>query len=103
MENETKQHRPIGELIDEILAHPDSVRLEWVNKLAVEEYYEQWLDSNFYNSDTETSEIPEGIPQTFDEFWEKYQEKLKEEAYLLFSYNDYFFGSFFDETFLEGK
>lgn len=85
MENEIK-HRPIGTIIQELLQHPDLVRLDWVTKQYVEEQFEDYCD------------IKE-IEGNFDEFWKSKSEEMNENSALMFTFNEYFLCSFFDEYF----
>lgn len=86
MENNTN-HRPIMELIDELLQHPELVRLEWITKEGVREECKNWTD----NYDDEK----------FEKFWENNHKELKENSYKMFDYDSDYLNGFFEKDFVQ--
>ena len=79
-------HRPINTIIDELLNHPDLVRLDWVTKGYIEDQFEDYCD---YAE----------IDVNFDEFWKSKSEELKENSEHMFRYNEYYLSSFLEQYF----
>ena len=75
------------ELIDELLQHPDLVRLEWITKEGVREECKNWTD----NYDDEK----------FDKFWEKNHKDIKENSYKMFDYDWDYLNTFFEKDLVD--
>ena len=79
-------HRAISTIIQELLNHPDLVRLDWVNKNFIKDQFESYCEDAEVEGD-------------FDEFWNSKSKELKENSYRMFRYNEYYLNSFLEDYF----
>ena len=101
MKQRENKHRPISQIIEELLHHPELLRLEWITKDGIKDEFEFFCEMKGIHSELDTETFEKQIERKFEDFWEKKYQELKENSFRFFEFQDDFIPEFIEDYFVE--